>query len=198
MHYYNDSGLGKKCNDVTNEKAKAIIDDLAEFGVPSILFSGGEPLMREDLFDLIQYANDKGLRTVISTNGTLITADKAKLIKKSCVSYVGISLDGTGPINDKFRGAAGAFERAVRGIRNCKDLDIRVGLRLTLTQKNLREREKLFDFFEKENAEQLIAICLFANVIAKRTASIMRTGLWSGHIEPVAVPASVSSPTGGI
>ena len=154
VHCYNDSGFGKKCNDVTNEEAKEIIDDLAEFGVPSILFSGGEPLMREDLFDLIQYANDKGLRTVISTNGTLITADKAKLIKKSCVSYVGISLDGIGPINDKFRGVAGAFERAVKGIRNCKDLGIRVGLRLTLTQRNLRDLEKLFDFFEEENIER--------------------------------------------
>ncbi|MHC4195269.1 MAG: radical SAM protein, partial [Planctomycetota bacterium] len=104
VHCYNDSGVGKTFNDITTGKAKAVLDDLAGFGVPSVLFSGGEPLMRPDLFDLIQYAGQRGLRTVISTNGTLITADVAKRIRNSGVSYVGISLDGIGQINDKFRG----------------------------------------------------------------------------------------------
>ena len=81
VHCYNDSGAGKSFNDITTEKAKAVLDDLAGFGVPSVLFSGGEPLMRSDLFDLIQYAGQLGLCTVISTNGTLITADAAKKIK---------------------------------------------------------------------------------------------------------------------
>jgi MoaA/NifB/PqqE/SkfB family radical SAM enzyme len=72
VHCYNDSGLEKPCNEITTAKAKEVIDDLAAFDVPSILFSGGEPLMRPDLLELIEYAVGKGLRTVISTNGTLI------------------------------------------------------------------------------------------------------------------------------
>ncbi len=154
VHCYNDSGSGKSFNDITTEKAKAVLDDLAGFGVPSVLFSGGEPLMRPDLFGLIQYAGQKGLRTVISTNGTLITTDAAKKIKDNGVSYVGISLDGIGEINDKFRGVSGAFERAVEGIRNCMAADIRVGLRLTLTKRNVEDLEGLFSFFEAEAIER--------------------------------------------
>ena len=97
VHCYNDSGLGKPCNELTTVQAQGVIDDLAQFGVPSILFSGGEPLLRHDLFELIEYAVGKGLRTVISTNGTLIDTDQAREIKRLGVSYVGISLDGIGP-----------------------------------------------------------------------------------------------------
>ncbi len=154
VHCYNDSGAGKSFNDITTEKAKAVLDDLAGFGVPSVLFSGGEPLMRPDLFDLIQYACQRGLRTVISTNGTLITADAAKRIKDCGVSYVGISLDGIGQINDKFRGVSGAFERAVEGIKNCMAAGIRVGLRLTLTKRNVEDLEGLFSFFETQAIER--------------------------------------------
>ena len=154
VHCYNDSGLNKSCNEISTATAKAVIDDLASFGVPSILFSGGEPLMRHDLFELIEYAVGKGVRTVISTNGTLIGADKAKEIQRLGVSYVGISLDGIGPINDKFRGVSGAFERAVRGIRNCQNAGVRVGLRLTLTKRNVQDIGGLFDFFEAEGIER--------------------------------------------
>ncbi|MBW8002856.1 MAG: radical SAM protein [Planctomycetes bacterium] len=154
VHCYNDSGPDKTCNDATNEEAKAVLDDLAQYGVPSVLFSGGEPMMRKDLFDLIAYGGDKGLRTVISTNGTLITQEKAKMIKDRGVSYVGISLDGIGPINDKFRGVEGAFEKAVIGIKNCQDAGVRIGLRLTLTQRNVADLEALFEFLEKQNIER--------------------------------------------
>ena len=154
VHCYNDSGAGKTFNDITTEKAKSVLDDLAGFGVPSVLFSGGEPLMRGDLFELIEHGGQAGLRTVISTNGTLITTNAAKTIKSLGVSYVGISLDGIGQINDKFRGVDGAFDKAVQGIRNCMDAGIRVGLRLTLTKRNVQDIEGLFDFFEAENIER--------------------------------------------
>ena len=154
VHCYNDSGVGKKCNDVTTEEAKAVLDDLADYGVPSVLFSGGEPLMRADLFGLMQYAADKGLRVVISTNGTLIKDEEAKKIKDIGVSYVGISLDGIGEINDKFRGVDGAFERAVRGIKACQAAGIRIGLRLTLTKKNAMDVDRLFDFFDENGIER--------------------------------------------
>ena len=82
VHCYNDSGVGKPCNELSTEEAKKVLDDLGRFGVPSVLFSGGEPLMRPDLFELIEYTRAKGLRAVISTNGTLITADVAGRIKQ--------------------------------------------------------------------------------------------------------------------
>jgi len=154
VHCYNDSGVGKPANEVSTDQAKGILDDMAEFGVPSVLFSGGEPLMRPDLFELIEYAGAKGLRTVISTNGTLITEQTAAKIKERGVSYVGISLDGIGPINDKFRGVEGAFDKAVTGVRNCRRVGVRIGLRLTLTQRNIQDLEALFDFFEKEEIER--------------------------------------------
>ncbi len=154
VHCYNDSGVGKTFNDVTTEQAKAVLDDLAEFGVPSVLFSGGEPLMRHDLFELLEYAGNKGLRTVISTNGTLIKADTAQRIKDAGVSYVGISLDGIGEINDKFRGVSGAFAKTVEGIKNCQSAGVRIGLRLTLTKGNVEDLDALFDFFDENNIER--------------------------------------------
>ncbi|MFC1633292.1 radical SAM protein [Planctomycetota bacterium] len=154
VHCYNDSGVCKADDELSTEEAKVVLDDLVQFGVPSVLFSGGEPLMRPDLFELIAYAVERGLRAVISTNGTLITPDMAKKIKQHGVSYVGISLDGIGDINDKFRGVAGAFDRAVAGIKNCQEAGVRIGLRLTLTKKNVQDLESLFDFFETENIER--------------------------------------------
>lgn len=154
VHCYNDSGVGKVCNDATTEEARAVLDDLAAFGVPSVLFSGGEPLMRRDLFDLIAYAGGKGLRTVISTNGTLIDAATAARIRECGVSYVGISLDGVGEINDRFRGVSGAFTKAAAGIKNCQDAGVRIGLRLTLTRRNIEDLDALFDFFEANDIER--------------------------------------------
>jgi len=169
VHCYNDSGVGKPFKDISTEKAKEVLDDLAQYGVPSVLFSGGEPLMRTDLFELIEYAGSKGLRTVISTNGTLISEEKAALIKKRGVSYVGISLDGIGEINDKFRAVEGAFDKAVTGIRNCRAEGVRIGLRLTLTQRNVRDLEALFGFFEDEGIERA---CFYHLVPSGRGAAI--------------------------
>ncbi len=174
IHCYNDSGAGKTCNDVTTEKAKAVLDDLAGFGVPAVLFSGGEPLIRSDLFELIQYAGQLGLRTVISTNGTLITTAVAKRIMDCGVSYVGISLDGIGQINDSFRGVNGAFDKAVEGIRNCMAVGVRVGLRLTLTKRNVQDLENLFDFFEAEAVERA---CFYHLVPSGRGAGIASENL---------------------
>ncbi len=174
VHCYNDSGTDKTSNELTTNEAKTVLDDMADFAVPAVLFSGGEPLMRPDLFELITYAGQKGLRTVISTNGTLITPDVADTIKKKGVSYVGISLDGLGSVNDKFRGVSGAFDKAVKGIRNCMAAGVRVGLRLTLTKSNVQDIEALFDFFEKENIER---VCFYHLVPSGRGASIFNEDL---------------------
>ena len=174
VHCYNDSGVGKTFNDVTTEQAKTVLDDLAEFGVPSVLFSGGEPLMRRDLFELMEHAGNKGLRTVISTNGTLIKADTAQRIKDAGVCYVGISLDGIGEINDKFRGVSGAFSKAVEGIKNCQSAGLRIGLRLTLTRRNVEDLDALFDFFDENNIERA---CFYHLVPSGRGKSISNEDL---------------------
>ena len=90
------------------------------------------------------------------------------------MSYVGISLDGVGEINDRFRGVAGAFDRAVEGMRNCRNEDVRIGLRLTLTQRNVQDLEKLFDFFDKEGIERA---CFYHLVPSGRGGIIADQGL---------------------
>ena len=105
-------------DELTFEQGKKLIDNLTEFGVPVLLFSGGEPLMRKDLPDLADYAVQKGMRAVISTNGTLISTELARTLKNIGLSYVGISLDGMQKINDRFRGVKGAFKSALDGIEN--------------------------------------------------------------------------------
>ena len=94
-----------------------------------ILFSGGEPLTRPDLTDLIRHAVRRGMRAVISTNGTLITKDKAAELKDLGLSYVGISLDGMKELHDRFRGVSGTFEKALTGVDNCMEAGLKVGLR---------------------------------------------------------------------
>jgi radical SAM protein with 4Fe4S-binding SPASM domain len=174
VHCYNDSGSSKADDELSTPEAKEVLQDLARFGVPSVLFSGGEPLMRKDLFELLGYAGRLGLHTVISTNGTLITQEAAERMKEHNVSYVGISLDGVGPINDRFRGVEGAFEKAVDGIRNCQGAAVRIGLRLTLTKRNVQDLEALFDFFERENIERA---CFYHLVPSGRGAAISTEGL---------------------
>ena len=115
---------------------EALITDLAKFGAPVILFSGGEPLVRRDLPELAAFAVEKGMRAVISTNGTLITSTMAHTLKKIGLSYVGISLDGMEEINDRFRGVKGAFKSALSGIENCQEAGIKVGLRFTINKFN--------------------------------------------------------------
>src|SRR5512135_1330007 len=106
--------------------------------------------MRKDLFELGAYAKEHGLRTVISTNGTLITGEIAKKIKETGFSYVGISLDGLEAVNDKFRKERGAFQKTLQGIRNCHACGVRAGLRFTINKHNFRDIPGIFDLIEKE------------------------------------------------
>jgi MoaA/NifB/PqqE/SkfB family radical SAM enzyme len=94
IHCYSNSADIDYPDELTTEEGKKLIEDLAAFGAPVILFSGGEPLLRHDLLELAQYATDKGMRAVISTNGTLITKDIAAKLQKIGLSFVGVRLDG--------------------------------------------------------------------------------------------------------
>ena len=136
MHCYMGSDAQKYKDELTTDEAKKFIDDLADFRVPVLLFSGGEPLIRPDFFELAEYAQKAGVRPTLSTNGTLITREVAQRIKDIGVGYVGISLDGLKDVNDKFRGVEGAYEKAMKGIENCVAVGQRVGLRFTINQHN--------------------------------------------------------------
>jgi len=156
--------------ELTTEEGFNLIDDLATFGVPVLLFSGGEPLLRSDLPELTRYAVSKGMRAVISTNGTLITEEKAMLLKDTGVSYVGISLDGLEKVNDHFRGVKGAFKKAVNGIKNCQNAGLKVGLRFTINKLNIDQVPGIFDLAEKMNIER---ICFYHLVYSGRGSNLV-------------------------
>ena len=169
-HCYMSSDAKKYQNELTTAEAKQFIDDLADFNVPVLLFSGGEPLIRPDFFELADYAAKKGVRPTLSTNGTLITPEVARKIKDIGVGYVGISLDGLREVNHKFRGKAGAFEAAMNGIKNCVAVDQRVGLRFTINHHNIQELENIFDFIEEENINR---VCFYHLVYSGRGNQMM-------------------------
>ncbi|WP_303691374.1 putative heme d1 biosynthesis radical SAM protein NirJ1 [Megamonas hypermegale] len=169
-HCYMSSDAKKYANELTTAEAKQFIDDLADFKVPVLLFSGGEPLIRPDFFELADYAAKKGVRPTLSTNGTLITPEVARKIKNIGVGYVGISLDGLREVNDKFRGKEGAFEAAMNGIKNCVAVGQRVGLRFTINHHNIQELENIFDFIEAENINR---VCFYHLVYSGRGNQMM-------------------------
>lgn len=164
-HCYMSSDNKKYQNELTTQEAKSFIDDLADFHVPVLLFSGGEPLIRPDFFELAEYAQAKGVRPTLSTNGTLITREVAQRIKDIGVGYVGISLDGLQDVNDQFRGVEGAFQKAMEGIQNCVAVGQRVGLRFTINHHNIQELENIFDFIERENINR---VCFYHLVYSGR------------------------------
>jgi 12,18-didecarboxysiroheme deacetylase len=161
-------------NELSTREGKAIIDDLAQFGVPVLLLSGGEPLVRPDLPELAAYAVEKGMRAVISTNGTLITPSVAKVLKDIGLSYVGISLDGMEAINDKFRGVKGSFNKAMEGIKNCQQAGIKVGLRFTVNRFNIAEIPSIFDLLEAHNIPR---VCFYHLVYAGRGSKLVEDDL---------------------
>ena len=161
-------------NELTTMEGKKLIDDLAGFGVPVLLISGGEPLVRKDLPELAAYAVEKGMRAVISTNGTLITPQMAGTLKEIGLSYVGISLDGMEEINDRFRGVKGAFRSALKGIENCKKAGIKVGLRFTINKINVGEIPDLFKLIEENDIPR---ICFYHLVYAGRGSKLVEEDL---------------------
>ena len=169
-HCYMNSDARKYQNELSTEEARRFIDDLAEFHVPVLLFSGGEPLIRPDFFELAEYAAQAGVRPTLSTNGTLITRDIAQRIKDIGVGYVGISLDGLKEVNDKFRGVDGAYEKAMQGIANCVAVGQRVGLRFTINHHNFQELDRIFDFIESENINR---VCFYHLVYSGRGSRMM-------------------------
>ncbi|NMC35273.1 MAG: radical SAM protein [Veillonellaceae bacterium] len=146
-HCYSKSGPGRTTEgELTTAEAFGVIDDLADMGVPLILFTGGEPLMRADIWELATHARSRGLKMALSTNGTLITPDIVRRIKECGIEYAGISLDGAiAKTHDRFRNSDGAFDQTIRAFAACKEAGLRCGVRVTLTKENCRELEALVD-----------------------------------------------------
>jgi len=155
VHCYASAGNTGTIDEMSTRQGMNLIEELAEFGVPVILFSGGEPLLRKDIFDLARHAANRKLRVALSTNGTLITRKTAEVIRDIGFAEVGISLDGIGDSNDRFRGKKGAFEKAIKGIRNCVACGVRVSLRLTITNYNHEEIPAIFQLVEEEGINRV-------------------------------------------
>jgi 12,18-didecarboxysiroheme deacetylase len=161
-------------NELTTDEGKNLIDDLSQYKVPVLLLSGGEPTIRKDLPELAAYAIEKGMRAVISTNGTLITQEMARVLKDIGLSYVGISLDGMEKIHDRFRGVKGAYRAALEGIKNCQDAGIKVGLRFTINKFNVDEIENIFNLLEDMDIPRA---CFYHLVYAGRGSKLVEEDL---------------------
>jgi len=138
-HCYMDARQ-KAGDEMTLEEGVTLIDELAELKIPIIIFTGGEPLLSRNFYALAFHAREVGLKSVISTNGTLITPDVARLLAEAKIRYVGVSLDSSDPKrHDSFRGVAGAHARALQGLKNARDAGLKTGLRITLTRDNWQD-----------------------------------------------------------
>jgi len=170
-HCYAQSRDQVYADELSHVEGVRLLDDLAAFGVPVVLFSGGEPLLRPDLFKLIAHATRRKLRAVVSTNGTLITPAVASRLRDAGLSYVGISLDGLEPTNDRFRGRPGAFQLALAGVRHCLAAGVKVGLRFTMTRDNVADLDGLFDLIAREGIPR---VCFYHLVYAGRGSSLVQ------------------------
>ena len=130
------------------------MDDLKAFHVPVLILSGGEPLLRPDIFEISNHAKNMGFYTALSTNGTLIDETNIDAISAVGYDYVGISLDGIGATHDTFRRKEGAFDASLHGTRLCRERGIKVGLRFTMTTDNANELPNMLRLMEDENIDK--------------------------------------------
>jgi radical SAM protein with 4Fe4S-binding SPASM domain len=165
-------------NELSPAEGRGLIDDLAALGVPVLLFSGGEPLLREDIFDLIAHARRRGLRPSLSSNGTLIDAETARRLAEVGAAYVGVSLDGREETHDRFRAERGAFARALAGLRAARDAGLRTGIRFTLTRDNMSDLPELLALAERERIPRF---CLYHLVYAGRGRTLSVRDLLAGE-----------------
>jgi 12,18-didecarboxysiroheme deacetylase len=174
LHCYAQATARPAPDELGHLEGLALLKDLQAFGVPVVLFSGGEPLMRPDILELVEWTVTHGMRAVISTNGTLITAAIASRLKNLGLSYVGISLDGTTAVHDRFRGVPGTFAAAMAGVRHCQEAGLKVGLRFTVSRLNYPEVPAIFDLVEEYHIPRL---CFYHLVYAGRGSQMMAEAL---------------------
>ncbi len=149
-HCYSISADKDFPNELDTQQVFTVMDDLKSFKVPVLILSGGEPLLRPDIFDIARRAKEMGFYTALSTNGTLIDSTNIERIDAIGFDYLGISIDGIEETHDRFRRKAGAFDASMKGLRLCRDRGIKVGLRFTMTKDNAAELPQLLELMESE------------------------------------------------
>lgn len=168
-HCYANATPGPAPDELAPGQARALVDQLADFGVPVALFSGGEPLMHPLVFELIGRAARRGLRAVLSSNGLLLDGEAAKRLAGLGLSYAGISLDGLRETHDGFRRCPGAFDRALKAMAQAREAGLKVGLRLTLNRRNAAELPAIFGLMEREGIPR---VCFYHLVGSGRGAGL--------------------------
>ena len=154
-HCYTTSADIPFPGELSHDEAMSVLDDLSDFGIPALILSGGEPLARFDFFSLAERARELNFRHLsLSTNGTRLTGANARRVADLGFDYVGISLDGIGATNDWFRGVNGAFADALAGVRACKALGVKVGLRFTITEDNAGQLPEMLDLCDAEGVDK--------------------------------------------
>lgn len=164
-HCYAEATPGPAPNELTLREGFYLVDHLAEYGVPVILFSGGEPLLHPHIFELIDRAVKNGLRAVLSTNGLLIDREKAVRLAGLGLSYVGISLDGLATTHDQLRHRPGAFDLTMRALSATREAGLKIGLRFTMHRRNVHELPGIFDLLANEDIPR---ICFYHLVASGR------------------------------
>jgi radical SAM protein with 4Fe4S-binding SPASM domain len=143
-------------DELTTDEAFHLIDEIVDFASPILILSGGEPLMRDDVYEIARYGVDKGLRVVLATNGTIVTRDVAERLKKAGISRISVSIDGADSVtHDAFRGMPGAFDGAMRGISEIRKAGISLQINTTVSKENIDEIPKILDLSTELCADAL-------------------------------------------
>ncbi|MFB6079517.1 MAG: TIGR04347 family pseudo-SAM/SPASM protein [Haloferacaceae archaeon] len=177
-HCYAAATAERAPGELSTAEGKRLLADLAAYDVPVVLFSGGEPLVRDDLVELVGHAADLGLRPVLSTNGTLLTPDRAAALRDAGLAYAGVSVDGLRERNDAFRGREGAFDAAVRGIEACLDAGLKTGLRYTITERTAPDLEGVVELLSDVGVDRF---CFYHLDYGGRGAAIRDADLTPGE-----------------
>ncbi len=153
-HCYSNSGAVQE-DELSTEQALGVVDQLADAGVTALAFSGGEPLIRRDFFQIARYASDRGLYVSLASNGTLLTKENVQKIKEAKVNYIDVSIDGaSAKTHDDFRGVPGTFNKALAGLKNCVEADLCVCIATTVGKNNMEELPAIIDLAEEIQAER--------------------------------------------
>ena len=185
-HCYSASTSRPAPDELTTQEARAVLEDLAEFRVPVVLLSGGEPLLRPDVVELVAQACSLGVQPVLSTNGTLLTDEMIDRLRQAGLRRIGISLDGLAETHDRVRGVAGAFEGTTTGLERSIAAGFRVSLRLTMARYNADQLEEIFGLAVRAGVQRL---CIYHLAYAGRGRALLPFDL--GHDERRAAVASV-------